>query len=263
MPHPYLLDLNPDDRCQGEWMLEHRQSQTGVFSASCEDNCHVIRFYSTTYLTSSLSSYWALCFNPGTLDLIYYFLLCFLWLLWACCKLHNGYYNPFKSMTAQLPAQQISSFNASGFFSCFIQIYIPGIFHSCEKPGSEPVLVRGSMLFLGLSRFLWALWPDVEQQPPQNKWRTVAASLSAGARGPASTHSTLYQVCTNKYINRNTDTNWMQTCALTNTACKWICSCLLSILLKPYDSHSIGSISVFIKYKQWQCTILDLGIIYY
>lgn len=68
LPHPYLLDLNPDDRCQGEWMLEHRQSQTGIFSASCEDNCHVIRFYSTTYLTSSLSSYWALCFTGVTLQ---------------------------------------------------------------------------------------------------------------------------------------------------------------------------------------------------
>lgn len=57
--------------------------------------------------------------NPGTLDLINYFLLCFLWLLWACYKLHNGYYNPFTSMTAQLPAQQISSFNSSGFFFLF------------------------------------------------------------------------------------------------------------------------------------------------
>lgn len=59
-----------------------------------------------------------------------------------------------------------------------------------------------SMLFSVPSSLVWALWPDLGQTPLQNKWRAAAASLSAGARGPASTHSTPYQVCTNKCINR-------------------------------------------------------------
>lgn len=125
----------------------------------------------------------------------------------------NGYYNPFKSMTAQLPAQPSSIFNSSEdillktsvvclFY--FSQIYKPGIYHR----GENPVRSQSKALccFWGLGRFFRALWPKLEERPQHNKWRTAAASLFAGARGPASTHSTLYQVRTAQGIHGNTGT---------------------------------------------------------
>ncbi len=115
----YQLDLDPDDRYHYWWLLGFRQSLTGIFYLLWGYLlCHQILQYKG-YLTSSVSSHWALCFagvtyNPGTLALIDFFFYCV-----SCgylvrrLKVAQWILSPLWRMSTQLPAE-VSVFNSFG-----------------------------------------------------------------------------------------------------------------------------------------------------